>query len=77
MEPNSNTIQDQDLLFIVYDNKKRKWLRKVESGKQFHTDRGYLDYDDIIGKEYGTVTALPRCFPGFHFGIALTTRTAS
>ena len=55
MELNSNTIQDQDLLYIVYDNKKRKWLRKVESGKQFHTDRGYLDYDDIIGKQFGSI----------------------
>jgi tRNA (adenine57-N1/adenine58-N1)-methyltransferase len=55
MEENSNTIQDQDLVYIVYDNKKRKWLRKVESGKQFHTDRGYLDYDDIIGREFGSI----------------------
>jgi tRNA (adenine57-N1/adenine58-N1)-methyltransferase len=54
MESN-NTIQDQDLVYIVYDNKKRKWLRKVESGKQFHTDRGYLDYNDLIGKEYGSI----------------------
>ncbi len=55
MEEKSNTIQDQDLVYILYDNKKRKWLRKVESGTQFHTDRGYLDYDDIIGKEFGSI----------------------
>ncbi len=55
MAENSNVIRDQDLVYIVYDNKKRKWLRKVESGKQFHTDRGYLDYDDIIGKEFGSI----------------------
>ncbi|TFG21177.1 MAG: tRNA (adenine-N1)-methyltransferase [Promethearchaeota archaeon] len=55
MEEKSNTIQDQDLVYILYDNKKRKWLRKVESGKQFHTDRGYLDYNDIIGKEFGSI----------------------
>jgi len=55
MEENSNTIQDHDLVYIVFDNKKRKWLRKVTSGEQFHTDRGYLDYNDIIGREFGSI----------------------
>lgn len=55
MEESNNTIRDQDLVYIVYDNKKRKWLRKVETGKQFHTDRGYLDYDEIIGREFGSI----------------------
>jgi len=51
----TNSIQDQDLIYIVFDNKKRKWLRKVEAGKQFHTDRGYLNYDEIIGREFGSI----------------------
>ena len=55
MEDNSNKISSGDLIYIIYDNKKRKWLRKVESGKQFHTDRGYLDYDEIIGREFGSI----------------------
>ncbi|MHA1584690.1 MAG: tRNA (adenine-N1)-methyltransferase, partial [Promethearchaeota archaeon] len=45
-------INDGDLIFIVYDHR-RKWLRRVELGKQFHCDRGYLNYEDIVGKEYG------------------------
>ncbi|MBN2155694.1 MAG: tRNA (adenine-N1)-methyltransferase [Candidatus Lokiarchaeota archaeon] len=55
MQQIRNIIHDQDLVYIVYDTKKRKWLRKVSSGEQFHTDRGYLDYDDIIGREFGSI----------------------
>jgi tRNA (adenine57-N1/adenine58-N1)-methyltransferase len=30
-------------------------LVKAEPGKSFHTHKGFLKFDDIIGKEYGTV----------------------
>ena len=50
-----NPIQDQDLVLIFYD-KRRRWIRKVEKGQEFHCDRGYFKYDDIIEKvEFGTV----------------------
>jgi len=32
-------------------------LVKVEQGKSFHTHKGYVKFDDIIGKEYGTTIA--------------------
>ncbi|UYP47764.1 hypothetical protein NEF87_004049 [Candidatus Lokiarchaeum ossiferum] len=45
-------IQDGDLIFIVHD-KRRQWVRKVQAKQQFHCDRGFLRYDDIIGKPFG------------------------
>lgn len=45
-------IQDGDLIFIVHD-KRRQWVRKVQAKQQFHCDRGFLRFDDIIGKPFG------------------------
>ena len=46
-------IEDGDLVYIIFD-RKRKYIRTVKRGEQFHTDRGYIDYSEIIGEEYGT-----------------------
>ncbi|MCP4761768.1 MAG: tRNA (adenine-N1)-methyltransferase [archaeon] len=48
----NDLIKDQDLVFIICD-RRRKWIRKVEAGKEFHTDRGIVKFDEIIGKEFG------------------------
>ncbi len=45
-------INDGDLIFIVHD-KRRQWVRKVQAHQQFHCDRGFLNYDNIIGKPFG------------------------
>ncbi len=45
-------IKDGDLIFIVYD-KRRQWVRKVKINQQFHCDRGYLNFNDIIGSKFG------------------------
>ncbi len=45
-------IKDGDLLWIVYDHK-RKWLLRARTGENFQTHLGIIKYDDIIGKEYG------------------------
>ena len=50
-------IQDQDLVYIVYD-KRRKWIRKVEKDKEFHCDRGHLNFNEIIGKDFGITVKL-------------------
>ena len=42
---------DEYLLLIV--DKKRQWLRKITPNEKFHSDRGYLDFNDVIGKESG------------------------
>ena len=53
------TIKDGDLIYLIYD-KRRKWVRKVEADKEFHTDRGMIKFNDIIGKDFGiTITSHP------------------
>ncbi|MHA1339379.1 MAG: tRNA (adenine-N1)-methyltransferase [Promethearchaeota archaeon] len=47
-------IKNRDLVYIIFD-KRRKFLRTVVEGEQFHCDRGYIDYSEIIGKEYGII----------------------
>ncbi len=47
-----NIIADGSDLFIVLDQRK-KWLAKAISGKQFHCHKGFVNYDEIIGKPYG------------------------
>jgi tRNA (adenine57-N1/adenine58-N1)-methyltransferase len=39
---------------LLYLDRKRTYLIKVEKGKNFHTHKGFIDLDDLIGKEYGT-----------------------
>jgi len=51
------TIQDGDYVFIVYD-KRRQWIRKVKKDTQFHCDKGFLNFSDIIGEEYGHTVLL-------------------
>jgi len=39
---------------LLYLNKKRTYLIKVEKGKSFHTHKGFVQLDNLIGREYGT-----------------------
>ncbi|MFX1485111.1 MAG: tRNA (adenine-N1)-methyltransferase, partial [Promethearchaeota archaeon] len=45
-------IQDGCHVFIFLDAK-RNWIRSVSAGEEFHSNRGIIKYDDIIGKPYG------------------------
>ncbi len=45
-------IKDGDLIWVVYDHK-RKWLLRARTGENFQTHLGIIKYDDIIGKDYG------------------------
>jgi tRNA (adenine57-N1/adenine58-N1)-methyltransferase len=38
---------------LLYLNSKRTYLVKVEKRKSFHTHKGFIQLDDLIGKEYG------------------------
>jgi len=38
---------------LLYLDVRRTYLVKVQSGQTFHTHKGYIKFDDIIGKEYG------------------------
>jgi len=39
---------------LLYLNRKRTYLVKVEKSKSFHTHKGFLQLDQLIGKPYGT-----------------------
>jgi len=39
---------------LLYLSHRKTYLVKVETGKTFHTHKGYVKFDDIIGKEYGS-----------------------
>jgi tRNA (adenine57-N1/adenine58-N1)-methyltransferase len=43
-----------DSYIILSLCQRKTYLVKVEQGKSFHTHKGYVKFDDIIGKEYGT-----------------------
>jgi tRNA (adenine57-N1/adenine58-N1)-methyltransferase len=38
---------------LLYLDLRRTYMVKVEAGKTFHTHKGYLKLDDMIGKEFG------------------------
>jgi tRNA (adenine57-N1/adenine58-N1)-methyltransferase len=39
---------------LLYLSHRKTYLVKIEAGKTFHTHKGYVKFDDIIGKEYGS-----------------------
>jgi hypothetical protein len=49
----TNTINEGDLVLLYFDQR-RTYLVAVEKGKTFHTHKGYIQLDALIGKEYGT-----------------------
>ncbi len=50
----SEIIEENDLIFLILDNK-RRWILPVKSGDTFHTHKGIVEFDDIIGQKFGTV----------------------
>ncbi|MBS7636559.1 tRNA (adenine-N1)-methyltransferase [Candidatus Bathyarchaeota archaeon] len=40
---------------LLYLDQRRTYLVKVEAGKTFHTHKGFIKFDDLIGKEYGSI----------------------
>lgn len=47
------TIREGDNL-LLFLNQRRSYLVKVEKGRSFHTHKGYVEFDDLIGKKYGS-----------------------
>ncbi len=45
-------IADGDMV-LIYLDARRTYMIKVQSGQTFHTHKGYLKLDDLIGKEFG------------------------
>ncbi len=50
----ADKIAENDIV-ILYLDVRKTFMVKAEAGKNFHTHKGYMKFDDIIGKDYGTV----------------------
>ena len=50
----SQLIQEGDYV-LLYLDRRRTYLVKIERGKNFHTHKGFVKFDDLIGKDYGSV----------------------
>jgi len=62
-------IKENDLIFLILDER-RRWLVEVKSGDSFHTHRGIIEFDDIIGKSFGScVFSKPYETQGYKFYI--------
>ncbi len=60
-------IQENDLIFLILDER-RRWLLEVKPGGTFHTHKGIIDFDDIIGRKFGTcVFSKPYESAGYKF----------
>jgi tRNA (adenine57-N1/adenine58-N1)-methyltransferase len=60
-------IKDNDLIFLILD-KRRRWLVQVKAGSEFHTHKGIIEFDEIIGKPFGTcVFSKPHKSQGYKF----------
>ncbi|MBS7646534.1 MAG: tRNA (adenine-N1)-methyltransferase [Candidatus Bathyarchaeia archaeon] len=42
---------------LLYLDQRRTYLVKVEAGKTFHTHKGFIKLDDLIGREYGSTVS--------------------
>ncbi len=49
----SEIIKENDLIFLILDEK-RRWLIQVKSGEKFHSHKGIIEFDDVIGKVFGS-----------------------
>jgi len=45
-------IQNGDYILVVYDET-RRWLVQVKEGEAYHTNKGFIRFDDIIGRPFG------------------------
>jgi len=50
----SQKISEGDYVLLCLDTR-RTYMLKVEAGKTFHTHKGYVNLDELIGKEFGVV----------------------
>ena len=48
----THTIREGDDI-LLYLSQRRTYLVKVEPGKSFHTHKGYIQLENLIGKQYG------------------------
>ena len=49
---NDNLVKENDFV-LFYLSPRKKWLIQVSPGKQVHTHAGFIEVEEVIGKEYG------------------------
>jgi tRNA (adenine57-N1/adenine58-N1)-methyltransferase len=49
----SQKIAEGDYV-ILYLTQRKTYMVKAEAGKSFHTHKGFIKFDDVIGKDYGS-----------------------
>ena len=47
-----NIIKQDDLILIVLDTQ-RRWLVDIEKNKEFHTNKGFINCEELVGKKFG------------------------
>ena len=48
----AESVKENDYVLLYFDER-RKWLTKAVQGKEFHTHKGIVKLDDLMGKCYG------------------------
>ena len=48
-----HTIEEEDYVLLCLDSR-RTYLVKIETGKTFHTHKGYVKLEELIGKLFGS-----------------------
>lgn len=51
--PDCESIREGSFVLLFLDNR-RSYLVRVEKSAKFHTHKGFVEFDDVIGEEYGT-----------------------
>jgi len=68
----------QNRIFLIFLRRSRKKIRNIPQAPSTHImDKADYWIRNAMGSVYVTGTGFPSCRPGFHFGMARTTRRAS
>jgi tRNA (adenine57-N1/adenine58-N1)-methyltransferase len=51
---NSGSSITEGSLVLLYFDLRRQWLLRVDRGRQFHTHKGFVNLDELMGKPYGS-----------------------
>jgi tRNA (adenine57-N1/adenine58-N1)-methyltransferase len=54
VESSLNPIVAEGSVVLLYYDVKRQWLLRVEKGKQFHTHKGFINLDNVLGLSLGS-----------------------
>jgi tRNA (adenine57-N1/adenine58-N1)-methyltransferase len=47
-------VISEGALILLYFDTRRKWLIRADKGRQFHTHKGFINLEEIVGKPFGS-----------------------